>query len=529
MDYYIAPETDIYVLSGVPIDNTYEHTIAWDYGRESRDRQARYFLSKAKYHFARCTYERTERLWCKVEQKADDMYDCNYMMFKNSAFGNKWFYAFILGVEYVNNNTSKIAFEIDVMQTWLRGINLDYNPVKCFVERSHTATDTLFEHLVPEDVVRDSDYVVDQEVSYDMSKMKAVFCVSEVPQGDGFVVPEANVISGILGVVGYLIYDLNNQADLDRIMSLIKSYIDKGKENSILSIQMIPQQFLQASDGPWSVKLTKPTPGQALGGKGSGFFPRNNKLYSYPFNRIRVNNECGSVKEYKWELFTTEGGRGIFMVNGTYAWQGGAVAYPTEYKGVSRNMEDAVTLENFPISPWASDAYRAWWAQNTASHVQTGVGLATSALAAGVGIGTGNPYLAATGIGGAVSSLMGINASLFDAKHRSPAMHGSTNSSLMLAKMGNFRFTFTRESLRKEMLEIYDQYFTKFGYARKIVTSPPYINRERWTYVKTIGFEVNGSINNRDSKKIAEIYDKGVTFWRNGEEIGRYELSNNPL
>ena len=38
------------------------------------------------------------------------------MMFQNSAYGDKWFYAFITSVEYVNDVTSNISFEIDVMQ-----------------------------------------------------------------------------------------------------------------------------------------------------------------------------------------------------------------------------------------------------------------------------------------------------------------------------------------------------------------------------------------------------------------------------
>lgn len=530
MDYYIAPETDIYVLTGVPLDNTYEHTIAWPYGNDSRQRQAQYFLSKQKYHFDNCTYERRERLWCKVEQKADNMYDCNYMMFRNTAFGNKWFYAFIISVEYVNNNNTRIAFEIDVMQTWLRGINLDYNPEPCFVERSHTATDNMFEHLVPEEIVSTDEYLVDQEINFDMNDMVLMMCASEMIEGDEFVPPTGMYIDGVFGAIQYWIFECRTNAQIDHVMDIIGLYIKAGKENSILNLQMVPRKFAyDTNDSPVTVKLTQPTPGLMIGGKNSGFFPKNNKLYSYPFCRIRVNNQAGTVKEYKWELFDYPKQRGYFRCLGTYAWQAGAIAYPEGYKGVWRNMEDAVTMENFPICPWASDAYKAWWAQNKASHILSGIGIATSIGAAAVGGFTGNPQLLATGVGGTYSSLTQVISSLYDAKHRSPNAYGLTNSNVLLAVTDNYRFTFTRESLRPEMLRMYDSFFTKFGYARKLVTSPPYLNRERWTYVKTVGFEVNGKINNEDSKKIAEIYDKGITFWRNGDELGRYELSNKPL
>lgn len=54
----------------------------------------------------------------RVEKKAEDLYDCNYLAFQNTSFGSKWFYAFITSVEYVNNITSEITFEIDVLQTY---------------------------------------------------------------------------------------------------------------------------------------------------------------------------------------------------------------------------------------------------------------------------------------------------------------------------------------------------------------------------------------------------------------------------
>lgn len=529
-EYYIAPDSDIYVLTGVPLDNTYEHTISWLDSKNPRVDQANYFLSKAKFHFDNCTYERRERLWCKIERKADDLYDCNYLMFRNTAFGSKWFYAFITGVEYVNNNTSRITFEIDVMQTWLRGINRDYVAEPCFVERSHTATDKMFEHLVPEEVVNTNEYVVDEEIDYDLNDMVVMIGATETLDGDDFVPATGLVVSGIFGAVNYWIMECKTQADVGRIMHLLGVYIKGGKENAIVSVQMVPRQIAHNMMSGASIKnLTKPKPHQMLGGRNSGFFPKNNKLYSYPFNRIKVNNEMGGSKEYKWELFTNEGSEGYFFIEGTYAWQAGAVIYPSNYRGIFKNMEDAVTIENFPICPWASDAYRAWWAQNSANFAVNVLGGAASFGAIAAGIGTSNPMLIATGVGGVVSAAEKVGTSLYDASHKASNLHNTVNSNLMLATLKNYRFVVTRESLRHEMLEIYDAYFTKFGYARKTVTAPPEMNRKRWTYVKTVGFEATGKINATDAKKIGEIYDKGITFWRNPSEIGRYDLDNSPL
>ena len=520
---YIAPNSDIKVLSGVPLDNTYEHTIAWPYGRDSRTRQANYFLTKVKYSFAKQYYQRVKRGWMKIQINPDKLWDCNYLMFKNTSFGDKWFYAFILSIEYINNETAQINYEIDVMQTWLRGINLDYQTEACYVERQHTATDNLYEHLVPEEIVTEEEYVVDQIVDYDMNDTEILLYVSEVYKGDAvgenhFYPPDGAFVDHVYGALSVLKFPAT-QSGADQCNRYIQNYISAGKEEAIICIQMAPKNLGNAST---ISSLQKPFKGQTLGGINSGFTPRNMKLYTFPFNKIKVNNQSGKAKEFKWELFTNESSRGYFFVDGTWAWQAGAIIYPSSYKGVFRNMEDAVIFDSFPVCAWAGNAYKAWWAQNSGSIIASN---ALGAFNGVAGIATGNPAL----VGNALTTQIQTLASIANAKHRPSKAYGDTKTSLLLPAVGALKFVITRESLRPEMLRIYDAYFTKYGYATKLVTPPAYLNRERWTYVKTIGCNIATTINNEDSHKICSIYDNGITFWRNPNEIGNYELSNNPL
>lgn len=141
---YIEPQTNIKLLSNVPIDNTYEHTLYFSTAQS----QAAYFMTKAKYNLSAYTYQRVTRGVCRVGIVADSLYDCNYMMFQNAAFGNKWFYAFITSIDYVNNVTSELHYEIDVMQTWLLQIKRN----ESFIDREHTPTDEIGEHIEPEPV-----------------------------------------------------------------------------------------------------------------------------------------------------------------------------------------------------------------------------------------------------------------------------------------------------------------------------------------------------------------------------------------
>ena len=141
---YIEPNTIIKILKNCPLDTTYDHTIFFD----TQENQTAYFNGLVKYTLNNQTYQRVNKNRMRVQYKADDLYDCNYIMFQNTSYGNKWFYAFIKSVEYINNITSEIEYEIDVMQTWF----FDYTLGQCFVEREHSATDNIGDNLVPENL-----------------------------------------------------------------------------------------------------------------------------------------------------------------------------------------------------------------------------------------------------------------------------------------------------------------------------------------------------------------------------------------
>ena len=136
---YIQPTTNIKLLKDVPLDNTYTNTIYFG----DVNAQTTYFANKKKYDLNNYTYQRVNNGICLVGIEADRLYDCNYMMFQNTAFGNKWFYAFITSIAYKNNECSEIHFEIDVLQTWHFNYTIDH----CFVEREHTKTDEIGEHI----------------------------------------------------------------------------------------------------------------------------------------------------------------------------------------------------------------------------------------------------------------------------------------------------------------------------------------------------------------------------------------------
>ena len=112
----ITPNSTVYLLTGVPLDNTYENTIYF----ASTALQLAHFLNTGQSPFwdyqprqiTPLSYQRVNEGVLRVNLPYDQIYNCNYMMFQNTSFGDKWSYAFITNVEYVNNTIYHYQFRL---------------------------------------------------------------------------------------------------------------------------------------------------------------------------------------------------------------------------------------------------------------------------------------------------------------------------------------------------------------------------------------------------------------------------------
>lgn len=130
----IAPQTDVYLLNTV-LENDGVNTLTWS----SETRQRNYFISCRVFTLTDFLYQRQDSA-IKVEIPVDSLYGTvNYMMYRNTAYTSKWFYAFIDRLEYVNDNTTLIYIRTDEFQTWQ--FDLVYRT--SYVVREHTNDDTI--------------------------------------------------------------------------------------------------------------------------------------------------------------------------------------------------------------------------------------------------------------------------------------------------------------------------------------------------------------------------------------------------
>lgn len=145
VDMYIYPNSTIILLRGVPLDNTYTDTM---YFNNASAQYTAFTTTFNKLTFGNQSYQRKGKGSLRLNVNADSIYDVNYLMFQNTSYGNKWFYAFVTDIEYINNDVTEISYEIDLLQTW----HFDYTLEPSFVERETASSDSVGSNIKDEPV-----------------------------------------------------------------------------------------------------------------------------------------------------------------------------------------------------------------------------------------------------------------------------------------------------------------------------------------------------------------------------------------
>lgn len=554
----IQPNSTILLLKNVPLDKTYDHTI---YFTNATD-QANYFSGLAKYTLNNYTYVRQDRRLKVQAPVGSNLYDCNYMMFKNTSFENKWFYAFVTHVEYDNNLTWFVDFELDVMQTWF----FDYELEQCFVEREHSATDEIGDNLVPEKfdlgeyvsngiehctTASDGD---ENDVSYLRNLSLVIACTFDDQMNDYFGGYYCGMYSGLYYYTLPLPDDQSTTADIDNFLNTVHTFLQTAstKREGIITAFVTPTTFIgDGHSNPTPRQFTKTTTFSRIfedGVDGQGnkryYIPNNKKLYTYPYNFLYCTNFQGQNIAYMYEYFA-DPTHAIFELEGNFTPDPSVILAPMSYKGVSGtepNFDEKMVLSGYPQLPFATDVFSAWLAQSAGSTLISGFTTALTMMvggalvASGVGAPAGAGILAGAGAGmiGKLALVSGAGAvgnavaQGWKADYAPPTAHSGAGS-ISMASQRLLDYGFMRKHIRTEFAKIIDNYFDMYGYAQHIRKVPNRAVRPHWTYTKTIGCCAKGSVPADDMATICGIYDKGITFWRNGNEIGNYNLPNAPV
>ena len=187
-----APQTEVHLLSNVPFNYSYNNVRDFN----TIEDQTEYFIGKSNKYFDKLTYQRVNNNVIKLEMPYEELFNINYMMFKNSAIEGKWFYAFITDYKYISPNVTAISYQIDVFQTWL----FEMNWQSTYVEREHrkryNELDLPYVNTLEEELAYGSEY---RTIGYDKVQQvdNIVWCIIVAKAPLGSPDPSGTTISNI--------------------------------------------------------------------------------------------------------------------------------------------------------------------------------------------------------------------------------------------------------------------------------------------------------------------------------------------
>lgn len=523
--------TTLYFIS-VPFDNSYQNQLYFP----TVTAQRTYFNSRiiADLTFSNLLPLRAQMANGKTAsvvrlgKNIDDFSACNYIMYQNPYFSNKWFYAFILDFVYVNAECTDVYFETDVYQTWLAESTL----MPSFVVREHVFADSPGDYLEPEGLDL-GEYVSNYSVDGNMFKDLCIIIGTTVQMTspyDGFAVGSYtdNVFSGLRLVA----WDSSKWTQLS---SKLNDIDVAGKGEGIKIVFMYPKAFLPIVD--WTatdyhyldVTMTAKVLSKSFTVFNSttqfeGYTPKNSKLYTFPYRFLYVTNNQGQSAQYRYEYFNNQNNV-IFQSRTSISPNPIVKMIPSDYKNEALNMDEALTLDGYPTCSWKYGVWENWYAQNRSS---TALGYLSSAIQIGVGVAgmaTGNP-VGIMGITNGVLAVGGQMAEVEKAKMQPSTIKGNIGSASANIAMNKMDFTFIQKSITAEKAKQIDDYLSMFGYKVNAVKVPNIGTRKEWNYVKTIDVNIKGNIPMKDLQRLRQMYNDGVTFWRNPGNIYNYSLSN---
>ena len=534
----ITPQTSIELLQCVLTEDQ-ENQLTFTNVEAQND----YFGGLPKLSVPNNSYQRKDQT-IRFEGNADTLMKYNYVRYKNGQYGNKWFYAFITGMDYINENVTAIHIKTDVYQTWCFDITLE----PTFIEREHVSDDGFGLHTLPEGL-ETGPYIVKEYIPMDWANLEqSLVCmqVSDFPTSAGITTAPVRIYNGMPSGCYYLVFKRESASELGK---WITAYVNDQKQDAILSIFPIPATLAQPNDPSAPSQISKLTNSisdntyifrqsqnaidmtvygidSSFGDDFEGYVPKNNKLYISPYCYFYLNTFTGSTVEYNYEQFY---GPIQFKV-----W--GSITSGGEFKIVPLNIRGAgdegsygfgMSLASMPQGSWNNDTYLNWRALNMdAIAIEAQRDSMTSFIQSGRSAWNLD-FLGVTAneIDYNARVKQRLNEQRIASKMPNQA-RGDTATQSLTFSMGYADGGFYRMCIRKEYAQIIDQYFTAFGYLVNEFKTPNINTRKYFNYIKTVGMNLVGDLPQDDLIQLKQIFDKGCTFWHNPNYFLNYDVNN---
>ena len=485
----------------------------------------------------------------------------NYIAFNNKNVGNKWYFAFVTDIIYVNPEVTKIRYQVDVFSTWYQRFNLN----QAFIEREHVDDDTVGKNIIKEGL-ETGDFVVNSQEIFDEYATEYLVVVgsSKIPKEMGSTVAAwegSKVYNGVFSGLYYTTFETPD--DATKFLVVMDG---QGIGDAVYDVFLIPKSLHSSKTIVWtpitctatitigsttynwnitfsynripySQKETYIKRGHTISINSTlnGYTPKNNKLFTGEFNYLYISNNGGSDIKYNYEDFYNN--TPTFNVVGAITPGCSIKLIPQNYLLYNQvpseeNIFNPYGLNGakYPVCSWASDSYTNWIVEQGHNITWQHIGDATTeALNIGL-LATGNP-MALMSLAGNTLGLIQSDMALQDKyNYTPPQSRGNVNTGDVNFATGQNTFIAYKMSVRYDQAKRIDDFFSRFGYKVNEVKTPNLNSRSKFNFIKIGGMDelVTGSIPASDLEAINGIFRKGVTIFHNYNDIGNY-LVDNPI
>lgn len=541
---YIAPNSDVWICRGVPLDSRSKYT----YRPSSKNAQFEAFSAYSVYTLTAQSYIRHSNNTIRVAIAPDLLLTCNYMMFRNTSFGNKIFYAFITDVEYSTTESSIITYSIDNIQTYFFDVSFNAS----YIEREHSITDNIGDSITPEPVITSGQeiYSTPKPLQFSESGLYTVVVTTKNllnPTARVYTTFSLFTLAGLMLAGSFNVCNVTSD-NLPDFVNVITSYIENaGGISEILAIYSIPKTGYTANE--WDsvhtwlapnasiqqpdtqyVSVDMPIVGTAL----DGYTPQNHKLYTFPFCFLRVTDYRGASKDLRYEYMPAE--NQFQLVNSGVLPSPSAQLACRVYAGTDKQMsnwDNSLIISDFPTPTLTLTEFSEYYGNTHNSQIATQISnIASSVMGAFSAIK--NPVQAVNNVVDSVTNLGGYIGQIADLENNSLSINGFSGGFLSRV-YGRDSFGSYRVCYNADMLKQYDDFFTMYGYTVNALKIPQFAQAQRrkaYNYCKTKNACIQSlgatSLGVPDTaiKDIQSALDGGLCLWEILANVGNYSVDN---
>jgi len=528
--------------------------------------QTAFFAKASPFTSNNIHYQRTDsNITVDIDIMFEKALTYDYASYKNPNHNNKIYYCFIENLAYVNENVTRFYLKLDVYQTFL----FDYSVRRSFVEREHGVANNVLEGLdygdeydiVSEEHItpyRTPDNIPLMFVQIVMSEAIGVDEKVFLHRANGlptqlyhYIVPFLYPI-GAGGTVGDILLD-GGTRQLARISELIEHLTTSEKYvNKIVSVNIMP--FLPSSvnwgSGTRSINVTEllPIPIPTMEGKHiyyvstesnntlslynrnkmSGFTNRNAKLMRYPYAFTEIMDYQGNSMIIKNEYI--QGNNLQITCNTAYSIAQKHSLNVINYNKTGRSYLNSIINVNASDIPFINEQTAAFLQSsrnaretslsNNILSATLGGAVSGGVSASMFGLGVGAPLgaLAGATIGFATSAYNTVTqqmAQLADIENKADQVKNMGGNTYFDYSNDMWSLTVVKKQIKPEFAQRLEGYFKRYGYKKNEFKVPNETSNSDFNFVKTSNVIINGTFPHTYKNEIAEMYNRGITFWHN--------------